>query len=84
MILHDAGHTNIVNTDSLKEFQYFQNKKFKRNSFDLRLTNPPFGARVKGSEKAASLQLVNQKLGNNQNKVCKSHTSQSDAVSKVV
>ena len=54
MILHDAGHTNIVSTDSLKEFQYFQNKKFKRNSFDLRLTNPPFGARVKGSEKAAS------------------------------
>lgn len=25
MILHDARHTNIVNTDSLKEFQYFQN-----------------------------------------------------------
>lgn len=69
MIIHDDGHTNVISTDSLKELKYFQNKKFKRNSFDLILTNPPFGARVTGSEKEY---LQKYALGKNKNRVRKS------------
>ena len=53
MILHEDGHANIINTDSLKNIKYLQslNKKLKKNNFDLILTNPPFGAMVKDGEK---------------------------------
>lgn len=53
MIIHDDGHTNIINTDSLDDFNYIQNIKrdFQEEAFDLLLTNPPFGAKVKSSEK---------------------------------
>jgi type I restriction enzyme M protein len=53
MILHDDGHTNIVGFDALDRFDKLrdQKKKFARDSFDLILTNPPFGAMVKGTEK---------------------------------
>ena len=52
MIIHDDGHTNVINTDALNKFKKILtiHKKFKKNSFDLILTNPPFGARVKNSE----------------------------------
>ncbi len=53
MIIHDDGHTNVISTDSLEAFNYIQNIKqdFKAGEFDLLLTNPPFGATVKSTEK---------------------------------
>lgn len=53
MILHDDGHTNIAGFDALERFDRLkdQNKRFSRDSFDLILTNPPFGAMVKETEK---------------------------------
>jgi len=53
MILHDDGHTNIVGFDALDRFDKLrdQKKKLAPNSFDLILTNPPFGAMVKETEK---------------------------------
>ena len=52
-ILHDTGHTNIINSDSLKDIKHlqFMGKQLKKNNFDLILTNPPFGATVNGAEK---------------------------------
>jgi type I restriction enzyme M protein len=52
MILHDDGHGNIISTDSLKKLDEITdgNSKFKKNHFDIILTNPPFGAKVKASE----------------------------------
>ncbi|PJE81037.1 type I restriction endonuclease subunit M [Candidatus Pacearchaeota archaeon CG10_big_fil_rev_8_21_14_0_10_32_42] len=53
MIIHDDGHTNIISTDSLKNVEEItkQHKGFKKNQFDILLTNPPFGAVVKSTEK---------------------------------
>lgn len=53
MILHDDGHTNIIGYDALEKFEKLkgQKKRFAPNSFDLILTNPPFGAMVKEAEK---------------------------------
>ncbi len=53
MILHDDGHTNIVGFDALDRFDKLkdQKKKLAPDSFDLILTNPPFGAMVKETEK---------------------------------
>ena len=53
MIIHDDGHTNIISTDALRNIEEINtiHKKFNKNSFDLILTNPPFGAVVKDSEK---------------------------------
>lgn len=53
MILHDDGHTNIVGSDALDRFDKLrdQKKKLAPDSFDLILTNPPFGAMVKETEK---------------------------------
>jgi type I restriction enzyme M protein len=53
MILHDDGHTNIIGFDALERFEKLrdQEKRFAPNSFDLILTNPPFGAVVKETEK---------------------------------
>jgi type I restriction enzyme M protein len=55
MIIHDDGHTNIVESDALDFLTNLENKKsgLKADSFDLVLTNPPFGSVVKQSEKAA-------------------------------
>jgi len=67
MIIHDDGHTNVINTDSLENFQHIQNVKqdFQEGEFDLLLTNPPFGATVKSSEKDY---LKNFELGKNNKK----------------
>ena len=67
MIIHDDGHTNVISSDSLENFSDIKkiNKDFKEASFDLILTNPPFGATVKGSEKTY---LGNFELGKNGNK----------------
>lgn len=53
MIIHDDGHTNIINSDALERVDIISaiNKGFKRDFFDLVLTNPPFGAIIRGSEK---------------------------------
>jgi type I restriction enzyme M protein len=53
MILHDDGHTNIVGADALDAFEKLslQNPKLVEERFDLVLTNPPFGAMVKESER---------------------------------
>ncbi|MDQ3812921.1 MAG: N-6 DNA methylase [Armatimonadota bacterium] len=53
MILHDDGHTNVVGFDALEHFEVLSDKsaRLKPEAFDLVLTNPPFGAVVKASEK---------------------------------
>jgi type I restriction enzyme M protein len=53
MILHDDGHTNVISIDSLTGIQEINrvHRKFEENTFDLILTNPPFGAVVKKAEK---------------------------------
>ena len=53
MIIHDDGHTNIVGHDALDFPQYIsaQNPGLAPGKFDLILTNPPFGAVVKRTEK---------------------------------
>lgn len=57
MILHDDGHTNIAGFDALEKFEKLkeQNRKLAPGAFDVVLTNPPFGAMVKQSEKRARL-----------------------------
>ena len=53
MIIHDDGHTNVISTDSLRNFEELEDihKGFNKDKFDIILTNPPFGATVKSSEK---------------------------------
>lgn len=53
MIIHDDGHTNVISTDALRDIKEIQqiHNSFNNNRFDLILTNPPFGAVVKDSEK---------------------------------
>jgi type I restriction enzyme M protein len=53
MIIHDDGHTNIVDYDALNFMDALRKEKreLKPGVFDLVLTNPPFGAVVKDTEK---------------------------------
>ncbi|MCM8797698.1 MAG: N-6 DNA methylase [Candidatus Omnitrophica bacterium] len=53
MIIHDDGHTNIISTDSLRDFEEINDihKGFMQDKFDIILTNPPFGATVRATEK---------------------------------
>lgn len=53
MIIHDDGHTNVISTDSLRNVDEISDihKGFKKDHFDIILTNPPFGAIVKSTEK---------------------------------
>jgi type I restriction enzyme M protein len=53
MIIHDDGHTNVISTDSLRDIKEITDihNGFKKNYFDIILTNPPFGAIVKSTEK---------------------------------
>lgn len=55
MIIHDDGHTNVVGEDSLERVERIRqntdNKGFKKDAFDLILTNPPFGAQVNLTER---------------------------------
>ena len=52
MIIHDDGHTNVISTSSLDKMADITkyHKDFKADYFDMVLTNPPFGATIKGSE----------------------------------
>jgi type I restriction enzyme M protein len=54
MIIHDDGHTNIVGHDALDFLKVItgENQRVKPNSFDMVLTNPPFGSVIKRTEKA--------------------------------
>ena len=53
MIIHDDGHTNIVCCDALDSLAHMPSDKpdLRADRFDIVLTNPPFGAVVKSSEK---------------------------------
>ena len=48
MIIHDDGHSNVVGEDALKPWRMLRrrNTGLAPDSFDLVLTNPPFGASV--------------------------------------
>lgn len=51
MVIHDDGHTNIENGDSLDDFSKFSPKRDIRPvKYSLLLTNPPFGADVRNEE----------------------------------
>ena len=69
MILHDDGHTNVISADALQRFDRIYertgNNEFKEQSFDLVLTNPPFGAKVSLSEHPY---LKDYELGNQTDK----------------
>jgi type I restriction enzyme M protein len=53
MILHDDGHTNVVAADGLEDWSVLEkvNRDLRPETFDIILTNPPFGAVVKAAEK---------------------------------
>lgn len=52
MIVHDDGHTNVAGGNALRPIADFlaRNTGFKPGSFDLVLTNPPFGATAKDAD----------------------------------
>ena len=54
MIIHDDGHTNIITNDGLKNNRTLEvenrNLNFQDGTFDLIMTNPPFGSSVKADE----------------------------------
>ena len=54
MIIHDDGHTNIVTNDGLKSNKAIEienrNLNFQDGTFDLIMTNPPFGSSIKADE----------------------------------
>lgn len=54
MIIHDDGHTNIITNDGLKNNHILEienrNLNFQDGTFDLIMTNPPFGSTIKADE----------------------------------
>ena len=51
MVIHEDGHTNIENNDSLGAPKLFNPKKdIKLGKYTFLLTNPPFGAKVSDEE----------------------------------
>ena len=53
MIIHDDGHTNIITNDGLKNSRIEtenRNLHFQDGTFDLIMTNPPFGSTIKADE----------------------------------
>ncbi len=54
MIIHDDGHTNIITNDGLKNNRAIEienrNLNFQDGTFDLIMTNPPFGSSIKADE----------------------------------
>ncbi len=54
MIIHDDGHTNVITNDGLKLNDAIKeennNQEFIDGSFDLIMTNPPFGSKIKADE----------------------------------
>lgn len=56
MIIHDDGHTNVISSDGLLRDDVIrertENKGFEYETFDVIITNPPFGSTIKQTEKA--------------------------------
>lgn len=52
MIIHDDGHSNVIGSDALENFDTLDSRRgrFQKEKFDVILTNPPFGAVVKRAE----------------------------------
>ena len=52
MIIHDDGHSNVIGSDALENFDTLDRRRgrFQKERFDVILTNPPFGAVVKKEE----------------------------------
>ncbi len=54
MIIHDDGHTNVVTNDGLKGNKEIEtenrNLQFQDGTFNLIMTNPPFGSTIKADE----------------------------------
>lgn len=54
MIIRDDGHTNIITNDGLKNNRTLEienrNLNFQDGTFDLIMTNPPFGSTIKADE----------------------------------
>ena len=75
MIIHDDGHTNVISADSLDDIEKHTklNSQFKKENFDIILTNPPFGAKVLFNEKKY---LQNYDLGLNNGKVRASQSTE--------
>jgi type I restriction enzyme M protein len=75
MILNGDGHTNIVRSDSLLPFDelYRLNRGVTEKSFDIVVTNPPFGAQVSLAEQPY---LANYVLGRNTGKQRKSQKTE--------
>ena len=57
MIIHDDGHTNVIGADALDPIENLGNinSGFRKNYFDIVLTNPPFGSMVKEENKPGLL-----------------------------
>lgn len=57
MIIHDDGHTNVIGADALDPIEGLGriNAGFRKNYFDIVLTNPPFGSMVKEENKPGLL-----------------------------
>jgi type I restriction enzyme M protein len=53
MIVHDDGHTNIINIDALDSIaaMHAHNAGFAKDRFDFILTNPPFGSKIDATER---------------------------------
>ncbi|MDR1218264.1 MAG: SAM-dependent methyltransferase, partial [Treponema sp.] len=53
MIVHDDGHTNVINFDALDSIDtmHAHNAGFAKDKFDLILTNPPFGSKIAATER---------------------------------
>jgi type I restriction enzyme M protein len=58
MVMHGNGHGNIHHYDALVDTERVREWGFKPESFDVILTNPPFGSKVTNQEI-----LVNYELG---------------------
>ena len=56
MIIHDDGHTNVITSDGLVSdediFAKTSNQGFRYGTFDIIITNPPFGSTIRQSEQA--------------------------------
>lgn len=77
MIIHDDGHTNVISFDGLEAIDTIReksrNQDFAPNHFDFIITNPPFGSKIKFSEKRyledyylgwKDIDWIDSKLGN--------------------
>jgi len=53
MVIHEDGHSNIECNDALEDYSKFDPRKaIKPGKYDIVLTNPPFGKRIKSDEKS--------------------------------